>query len=273
MAYRIERENVSDTGPGTSHRRERVWILAHAHEFHDDSGRHSPGEALWERKSSVISGSQSDVAHAHDAGQLAGEGSRQEGDDAGRRGENVAHAPGEGAGQDVSGLRAGPEGTCRGERTARPIPDADSGGWYGRPGEQWPRGWFELEDCGEAVADSLSPGLEGHAGDGERSDGQGRVSEEAERPTRESGLRGGGSCSEIGNSQPGLGGMVDGLAAGMDCNHMERSDWWQVEPEIPRVSASQPARVQRLKAIGNGQVPRVAAVAWITLERILRGDG
>jgi hypothetical protein len=45
-------------------------------------------------------------------------------------------------------------------------------------------------------------------------------------------------------------------------------DWrdWSIDPadidEVPRVSQSIQHRVHRLKAIGNGQVPLVAAVAW-----------
>jgi hypothetical protein len=34
------------------------------------------------------------------------------------------------------------------------------------------------------------------------------------------------------------------------------------ENDVPRVAQNVPARVDRLKAIGNGQVPAVAALAW-----------
>jgi DNA (cytosine-5)-methyltransferase 1 len=48
-------------------------------------------------------------------------------------------------------------------------------------------------------------------------------------------------------------------------------DWrdWSVDPadsdEVPRVAAGIKHRVGRLKAIGNGQVPQVAAMAWTIL--------
>tara|TARA_R110002110_G_scaffold397727_1_gene613057 strand:- start:117 stop:884 length:768 start_codon:yes stop_codon:yes gene_type:complete len=51
-------------------------------------------------------------------------------------------------------------------------------------------------------------------------------------------------------------------------------DWrdWQTDPadsgEVPRVATGVKHRVERLKAIGNGQVPAVAALAW----RILSGQ-
>lgn len=41
-----------------------------------------------------------------------------------------------------------------------------------------------------------------------------------------------------------------------------RRGYWSVEPDVGRVANGMAARVDRLKAIGNGQVPRVAATAW-----------
>jgi DNA (cytosine-5)-methyltransferase 1 len=45
------------------------------------------------------------------------------------------------------------------------------------------------------------------------------------------------------------------------------SRWWSTEPDVGRVANGVAARVDRLKAIGNGQVPAVAAAAW----RLLAG--
>lgn len=39
-------------------------------------------------------------------------------------------------------------------------------------------------------------------------------------------------------------------------------EWWAAEPDVGRVAHGVAARVDRLKAIGNGQVPQVAALAW-----------
>jgi hypothetical protein len=41
-----------------------------------------------------------------------------------------------------------------------------------------------------------------------------------------------------------------------------RSEFWATEPNVGRVANGVAARVDRLKAIGNGQVPLVAATAW-----------
>jgi len=38
--------------------------------------------------------------------------------------------------------------------------------------------------------------------------------------------------------------------------------WWKTEPDVGRVADGVAARVDRLKAIGNGQVPLCAATAW-----------
>ena len=45
-----------------------------------------------------------------------------------------------------------------------------------------------------------------------------------------------------------------------------QDNWWATEPDVGRVADGVAARVDRIRAIGNGQVPIVAALAW----RILR---
>ena len=47
-----------------------------------------------------------------------------------------------------------------------------------------------------------------------------------------------------------------------------RASWWSPEPELGRVAKRVANRVDRLRCIGNGQVPAVAALAW----RILNGE-
>ena len=50
----------------------------------------------------------------------------------------------------------------------------------------------------------------------------------------------------------------------------ERAGWWQAEPALGRVADGVAHRVDRLRAIGNGQVPAVAALAWTELLRRLK---
>ena len=51
-----------------------------------------------------------------------------------------------------------------------------------------------------------------------------------------------------------------------------RSDWWQVEPGLGRVADGCPDRVGRLEALGNAQLPFVAALAFATLYNRLRNQ-
>ena len=46
------------------------------------------------------------------------------------------------------------------------------------------------------------------------------------------------------------------------------SDFWEVEPNVGRVANGVASRVDRLKAIGNGQVPLCAATAWRILNEL-----
>jgi DNA (cytosine-5)-methyltransferase 1 len=43
-------------------------------------------------------------------------------------------------------------------------------------------------------------------------------------------------------------------------------EWWATEPNVGRVAYGLAARMERIKAIGNGQVPLCAATAWRILK-------
>jgi len=45
----------------------------------------------------------------------------------------------------------------------------------------------------------------------------------------------------------------------------EPSGWWSVEPNVGRVAHGVPSRMDRLKTLGNGQVPAVVKLAWSLL--------
>ena len=53
------------------------------------------------------------------------------------------------------------------------------------------------------------------------------------------------------------------IRTGRDC--FKHTSWWEAEPNVGRVADGVAARVDRLKAIGNGQVPEVARTAWESL--------
>jgi hypothetical protein len=66
--------------------------------------------------------------------------------------------------------------------------------------------------------------------------------------------RQGGSIPELGNSYGAYG---------------QNDSWWKTEPNVGRVADGISARVDRLKAIGNAQVPLCAATAWQILSKDL----
>ena len=77
------------------------------------------------------------------------------------------------------------------------------------------------------------------------------------------------------NTQPGLSDDVadtdksscEGYGNGSERRRKEHAEpcipsWWQAEPDVGRVANGVAFRIHRLKALGNGQVPLQAAVAW-----------
>lgn len=84
-------------------------------------------------------------------------------------------------------------------------------------------------------------GLQGHPGDGPRSDESRRIAEKAHRSACESGVLQG--CRPEG--------------------------WWAVEPSVGRVAHGVPRRVDRIKALGNSAIPGEAVFAFTDLYRRL----
>ena len=80
----------------------------------------------------------------------------------------------------------------------------------------------------------------------------------------------GGICSEIPNSEyvgnaksTGFSSCVKGQGKRESWRAgIGSSQWWEAEPNVDRVVDGLASRVDRLKAIGNGQVPLCAATAW-----------
>ena len=62
-------------------------------------------------------------------------------------------------------------------------------------------------------------------------------------------------------------GKMGGEAEG--CGESYRK-WWSTEPDVGRVANGVANRVDRLKALGNGQVPRVVETAWEILSHPIR---
>jgi DNA (cytosine-5)-methyltransferase 1 len=66
-----------------------------------------------------------------------------------------------------------------------------------------------------------------------------------------------------------LQGKIGSISRETEHTRFGSSSWWETEPNVGRVANGMASRLDRLKAIGNGQVPLCAATAWnILKERI-----
>ena len=74
------------------------------------------------------------------------------------------------------------------------------------------------------------------------------------------GLQGSGKHEQPIDSKTSRQGKADGLIYGRS------SDFWATEPNVGRVVDGLASRMDRIKAIGNGQVPLCAATAWRVLK-------
>jgi DNA (cytosine-5)-methyltransferase 1 len=82
-----------------------------------------------------------------------------------------------------------------------------------------------------------------------------------------------GSDGALANAQDSRDVWRDRIVGTAETEHHDRGsegygsgEWWHSEPDVGRVVNGVAARVDRLKAIGNGQVPTVAATAWRLLK-------
>lgn len=159
---------------------------------------------------------------------------------AGREGAQVAMPSG--CGDDAAdahsiGLRHAerhrPEGAAVAGHDGAPEPLADAPRGHA-PAGRWPvRGEVAFTgSCGSSLADT----------DGER--------------VEKGGLRPGEGARHSGVDSPRDGGRT--LSIG-------RGDWWEAEPDVGRVVNGVPARVDRLRALGNAVVPEQAARAFVEL--------
>ena len=110
----------------------------------------------------------------------------------------------------------------------------------------------------EILADATDNGLGWREQQQEGSEGAGHVAHGALSG------KGGNQVEHLRNAtSEGLPLGIDGpLGQSGPISESERSDWWATEPDVGRVAHGVAARVDRLKAIGNGQVSSVAALAW-----------
>lgn len=108
--------------------------------------------------------------------------------------------------------------------------------------------WRRVGNSGQKMANPNSNAVQGME--------SGAQSGEHQRPA---GLHGGTGGSKLGHwwhFEPQLGRVADGLAAGMDVHGTHAGI------NVDRVGTGIPKRSNRLKCIGNGQVPAAMVMAW-----------
>ena len=121
------------------------------------------------------------------------------------------------------------------------------------------------------LAERVKPGLERYTWNGKNRDKPGWNDSVKGRSVGKGGLRKGNMAHTNGKRAPRWAGCDK--ADRCDRGQKIQSQWkpekynWFPEPNVGRVANGVANRVDRLKAIGNGQVPQVAATAW----RILTG--
>jgi DNA (cytosine-5)-methyltransferase 1 len=79
-------------------------------------------------------------------------------------------------------------------------------------------------------------------------------------------------CRESGHQRDRFG-LAQSLYRGDSEMALQRSNhrsWWSVEPNVGRVVHGLASQMDQVKALGNGQVPRVAATAWTILSSIIK---
>lgn len=109
-----------------------------------------------------------------------------------------------------------------------------------------------------ANSNGFTNGVE-HAHEEKRNDHNGTISDVAD--TRKKRLQPTQEIGQLGR----FGFTVNGHRGGGGSGQSTAAIWWQSEPNVGRVAHGVAARVDRLKAIGNGQVPAVVRLAWHTL--------
>lgn len=222
------------------HRRDRVWIIAHSNSNREPDGpvneqerilahpNNQPGEAMRGKCSALTETGQRREYDAPDGG---GDVERQ----------RPVFGSGEVAGKDVPNagrnrrLESTDGVTVKTDRERRP--EREQGRPVGEP--------HSPQATADTDGQHSERGIQ-HV----RADKEGRKVTSVRQSEqcgdwRHRGGEGGGK------SEPGMGGMVDGLPGGLD-------GYWLDEPDhIPRVAVGVTKRIDRLKCLGNAVVPQV----------------
>lgn len=250
---------------GAPHKRERLWIVAHAHQQHGNPRRPQSGAFRGEQsKQADLQGGQQAVANSQSHGRTIREpqdiGSADQQSDASADGSEVL------ADTERGGWRARSQEGSRWE-TGPPLDGLRAqrqGGMANATSSRQRPPWSASEEISQSSPVERSPGCRSGA------------AREIPNPDSRRFER---NAQLDGESAPGIKGTHRGHVDRQDCSAWERTqsalgrgpdavaeelDWsWPYEPwGLPRVVTRCEKRRPRLKAIGNGQVPAAAAFAW-----------
>ena len=119
-----------------------------------------------------------------------------------------------------------------------------------------------------AEGDGVTPEMADARGQGlQNAESQREIRGSIAKRSRQVSLAGGERETERGDAGLRIAASLEGQRAdqrGGTAEH-ERGEWWEVEPELGRVADGVADRLDRLRAIGNGQVPSVVREAWARL--------
>ncbi len=289
--YEVRAFNIPAAGVGAPHRRERIWIVAHAKRYNktdkirrsDEEERRIQEEHRQDNSSSRLTSGTSSIRQSNnghedmeDSRRTLQQGTelREKNEDEVKEGyanqhqrsgstseSDVANAKGEGTRENDERLRSRISGISRGQRTS---------------GTE--------EDVANAISRDVEAGRERQRGIRKESQGQGTSSDvtssgetvananingtERNQPEDGQGSRTQQSSEDVANTKSsdrydnevitGDGGSQTQEVFGNGSSISGESTWWHVEPDVGRVAHGVPGRVYRLKGLGNSIVPKIA---------------
>ena len=283
--YEVRAFNIPAAGVGAPHRRERIWIVAHAKCFNERKSiresdetqsriqkEHRPNDnTTWESsRTGSVWGTNNGHEDMENSRRTLRQGTelRETNEDEVGEGyanqhqrssstseSNVANAKGEGTRENDEGLRSRTSGVSGGQGTSGTEEDVANANINGTKRNQpEDRQGSRTQQSGEDVADTyarLSNGTyEEVQSRGQTFDTSSEGSTDVAN-TESSNRHDNEAVTRDGGSSTqevfGDGGSVPG-----------ESTWWHTEPDVGRVAHGVPGRVYRLKGLGNSIIPKIA---------------
>jgi DNA (cytosine-5)-methyltransferase 1 len=238
--YEVRAFNIPAAGVGAPHRRERIWIVAHAKRYNktDEIGRSDEEERRIQEKhrqddsSTRLTSRTSSIRQSNNGYENASHSES----------ERLQRSRGQESGGNVNGFQQDKErikSEIRGESERR----SRAFGYENMENSR--RTLQQRTELREKNEDEVG---EGYANQHQRSSSTSESdvanTESSDRHDNEAVTRDGGSSTQ---EIFGDGGSVSG-----------ESSWWHVEPDVGRVAHGIPGRIYRLKGLGNSIIPKIA---------------